>query len=172
MIKNFAECLSALLEDEGGFVNNSHDPGGMTNLGVTKTTWENWSRRTVTEQEMRELNRDLVAPLYQTNFWDAVKGDNLPTGVDYVVFDFAVNGGPGRARKFIQEAAGVEADGSIGPGTLAAIASMDAIDLVNKFTDIKEEYYKSLSTFETFGKGWLARAEKVQGRALKMIGIA
>ena len=111
MRNNFAESLQALLKHEGGFVNHPSDPGGMTNLGVTKAVWEAWVTHPVSEAEMRSLTPEKVAPLYKNKYWDKICGDDLPSGVDMVVFDAAVNSGPGRAAKWLQACVGVEPDG-------------------------------------------------------------
>ncbi|NDH74160.1 MAG: hypothetical protein EBY53_06475, partial [Rhodobacteraceae bacterium] len=90
MKDNFRQALQAVLQHEGGFVNHPKDPGGMTNLGVTKRVWEEWVGHPVGEKEMRALTPVTVARLYKRKYWDAVKADELPTGLDYLMFDFAV----------------------------------------------------------------------------------
>ena len=102
MKENFERALAAVLHHEGGFVNHPSDPGGMTNLGCTKKVWEEWVGHEVDEKAMRALTPADVAPLYKAKYWDKIKGDELPDGVDYVVFDCAINSGPGRAIKFLQ----------------------------------------------------------------------
>lgn len=159
-----------MLKSEGGYVNNPADPGGMTNLGVTKATWENWVGRASDEAEMRNLKPEKVAPLYKNKFWDMCRCDDLPSGVDYLVFDFAVNAGPGRSAKILQTAVGATPDGGIGPMTLAAVAKYDANELVEKFSQAKEDFYRSLPTFGTFGKGWLNRVAEVKLKASSMLG--
>jgi len=159
-----------MLASEGGYVNHPSDPGGRTNLGVTQRVWEEWVGRESNEKEMRSLTPELVAPLYKRKFWDACKCDDLPTGVDYLVFDFAVNAGPGRSAKILQTAVGVPADGAIGPITLAAVNAQDPVELIEKFSQAKEDFYRSLSTFDTFGKGWLNRVSAVKIKASSMLG--
>jgi hypothetical protein len=97
MNSNWNNSFNLMLKSEGGYVNNPADPGGMTNLGVTKATWENWVGRESDENEMRSLTPEKVEPLYKKKFFDAVRGDELPVGLDYLLFDFAVNAGAGRA---------------------------------------------------------------------------
>lgn len=162
MKENFDAALKALLKHEGGYVNHPADPGGMTNLGVTKRVWEEWVGHAVDEQTMRNLTPDLVAPLYKKRYWDAVRADDLPSGVDFVVFDCAVNSGVGRASKFLQQAAGVTDDGKIGPGTLQAVMAKDPKDLVDAFCDKRQAFLESLPTFATFGKGWSRRVAEVR----------
>jgi len=170
MQSNWQKSFEMMLKSEGGYVNNPADPGGMTNLGVTKATWENWVGRASDEAEMRNLTPEKVAPLYKNKFWDMCRCDDLPSGVDYLVFDFAVNAGPGRSAKILQTAVGATPDGGIGPMTLAAVAKYDANELVEKFSQAKEDFYRSLPTFGTFGKGWLNRVADVKLKASSMLG--
>jgi len=169
MLSNFPAALALVLKSEGGFVNHPSDPGGMTNLGVTKKVWEAWVKHPVDEAEMRSLTPELVTPLYKQRYWDACKCDDLPRGVDYAVFDSAVNMGPGRAAKLLQAALGVTADGSIGRATIAAATAADPVELLEAFSLGKEAFYQSLPTFATFGKGWLNRVAHVQDAAEGMM---
>ena len=169
MKENFNVALQHMLRHEGGFINHPRDPGGMTNLGVTARTWEDWIGHTPSEKEMRELTPEKVAPLYKRKYWDAIRGDDLPSGVDYCVFDCAVNSGPGRAAKMLQEVVGVKPDGGIGPITLAAVKAVDPVVLINKYADKRLTFWQSLPTFDTFGKGWTRRGNEVKDEALKMV---
>ena len=169
MLSNFPSSLALVLAAEGGFVDHPADPGGMTNLGVTQKAWRDWVKRGVDEAEMRSLTPEQVAPMYKAKYWDACKCDDLPRGVDYAVFDAAVNMGPGRATKLLQAALGVTADGSIGRATLAAATAADPSDLIESFSYGKEAFYQSLPTFGTFGKGWFNRVARVQDAAGKMM---
>lgn len=169
MRENFEEALKAILKHEGGYVHHKLDPGGMTNLGVTKKVWEEWVGHPVGEKEMRELTPATVAPMYKKKYWDAVKADELPTGLDYLMFDFAINAGPGRAAKTMQKAIGTTPDGAIGPKTMAALKAADPADLIAKFSMEKELFYKALPTFATFGKGWLRRVDEAKSHAVTML---
>lgn len=168
MIENWKKALQHVLMHEGGFVNHPSDPGGITNLGCTKTVWEEWCGHPVTEKDMRELTPDLVSPLYRTKYWDKVKGDDLPSGVDYIVFDAAINSGPGRAAKWLQECVGTQPDGAIGPMTIKATEAIVKADLINMYCDKRLEFLKALPTWDTFGKGWERRVEEVRAAALEM----
>jgi lysozyme family protein len=172
MQSNFEPCLALMLAHEGGFVNHPQDPGGMTNLGVTKRVWEEWVEHEVDEKQMRALTHEMVAPLYKRKYWDACRADDLVAGVDYVVFDVAVNSGPGRAVKFLQSCVGVTADGGFGPATLAAVkkSEEDPARLIEMYCAKRLEFLQSLKTFETFGKGWSRRVQEVKDKALKMLG--
>lgn len=168
MKENFDIALKALLKHEGGYVNHPADPGGMTNLGVTKRVWEEWVGHEVDEKTMRALTPALVAPLYKKKFWDKVCGDELPTGVDLAVFDLAVNSGPGRAAKMLQKVLGVTQDGAIGPQTLAKAINVDSSKLVADYNAERLAFLMALPTWGTFGKGWGRRVAEVTEQATHM----
>jgi hypothetical protein len=170
MQSNFEKALALVLQHEGGYVNHPSDPGGRTNLGVTQRVWEEYVGHPVDEAEMRSLTKELVAPLYRKEYWDAVRGDQLPSGADYLAFDFAVNAGAFRSIKTIQRALKITADGVLGPVTVKAIQDTNAEDFINNFTDAKESFYRSLTNFPTFGKGWLNRVAEGKKAAEGMLG--
>jgi lysozyme family protein len=169
MKENFNKALAAVLVHEGGFVNNPKDPGGMTNLGCTKAVWEEHCGHPVDEKAMRALIPADVAPLYKRKYWDKVSGNDLPSGVDYVVFDAAINSGPGRAAKWLQACVGVEPDGGIGPKTLAAVNAFDAKQLVEDYSKRRLSFLMDLPTWDTFGKGWLRRVNEVETVGLTLL---
>lgn len=169
MRQNFAESLQHVLKHEGGFVNHPNDPGGMTNLGCTKAVWEEWCGHPVTEKVMRSLKAADVAPLYKRKYWDKIQGDELPNGVDYVVFDCAINSGPGRAMKFLQGCVGVEVDGVLGPKTLAAVKAFNSKQLIEDYSKRRLSFMMDLPTWGTFGKGWSRRVSEVEATALTML---
>lgn len=169
MKHNFEKALAAVLHHEGGFVNHPDDPGGMTNLGCTKAVWEEHCGHPVDEKAMRALTPADVAPLYKRKYWDKICGDELPNGVDYVVFDCAINSGPGRAAKFLQSCVGVDPDGGIGPKTLAAVKAIVPSDLVQDYSKRRLSFMMDLKAWPTFGKGWTRRVNEVEQTALSMI---
>jgi lysozyme family protein len=169
MKDNFDDALKAILHHEGGYVDHPKDPGGRTNLGCTQRVWEEWVGHPVDEKAMRALTPELVAPLYKAKYWDKIKGDELPNGVDYIVFDAAINSGPGRAAKWLQQTVGAVPDGAIGAGTLAKVAAMPAADIVEKYQETRLQFLQSLPTWDTFGKGWGRRVAEVEDAAGKML---
>ena len=168
MKENFPLALRALLKHEGGFSNHPLDPGGMTNLGVTQKVWEEWVGHPVDEKQMRALTPELIGPLYKKKYWDKVRGDDLPTGVDLAVFDFAVNSGPGRAAKMLQKVLGVTQDGAIGPATLAKAINIDSSKLVADYNAERLAFLQALPAWDTFGKGWGRRVAEVTEQATHM----
>ena len=165
MKDNFDECLKMLLHHEGGYVNHPSDPGGETNLGVTKKVYQEWGGT----KDMKDLTVEDVAPIYKKNFWDRCKCDDLESGVDWVVFDWAVNSGTGRSAKAIQKICGAAQDGAIGPKTLALIGTQNTQYVIEEFGKIRQDFYESLKTFDTFGKGWTRRNKETTAKALEMI---
>ena len=170
MKDNFLQCFALVLKNEGGYVDNPSDPGGATNLGCTKATWEAWVGHEVTKADIQSLMPNDVMPLYKARYWDTVKGDDLPMGVDYAVFDLAINSGPGRAAKTLQSALGVSADGSIGPATIAALKAANAGEIASKICDARLAFLQGLPTWSTFGKGWGRRVAEVAQAAANMVG--
>jgi lysozyme family protein len=166
--KNFDQSLKMLLKHEGGYVWHPRDPGGMTNLGVTKRVYEAWVGHEVDEAAMRALTPDDVAPIYRANYWDAVWGDHLPSGVDFSVFDWAVNSGPARAVKALQRIVGSVSDGIIGPKTMQAVMNMDAEKIIDLMHGERQRFYERLDTFDTFGRGWTRRNNETRQAALLM----
>lgn len=173
MESNFDACLKEILKHEGGYVNHPKDPGGMTNLGVTKRVYEQYLGRQVDEAAMRALKPEDVKPLYKKMYWDKMRCGELPVGLDLLVFDFGVNAGPSRSIKFLQRMVGVGDDGVIGPATMLAVESyikqFGREQAVTRFSEWRINYYKKLPTFATFGKGWLRRVDEVQKKGLAMV---
>lgn len=169
MKQNFNTSFEKLLQSEGGFVNHPSDPGGATNMGVTQRVWEEWMGHAVDTNAMKRLTPAMVKPLYKRKYWDKVSGDDLPSGLDYCVFDAAVNSGPGRAVKWLQQILGVTQDGVIGPKTLAAIRASNLKQVIAQYNDMRLSFLKELPTWGVFGKGWERRVTEVRHDAATMI---
>ena len=172
--ENYQKCLETILHHEGGYVNHPKDPGGETNLGVTKRVYEAWvMENDLSQKDMKDLLVEDVAPIYRKNYWDRMKCDDIPAGLDLCVFDFGVNAGTGRSAKYLQTMIGTVADGGIGPNTLRALDSyVDANGIegaIKNFQEARQSYYESLSTFETFGRGWTRRVDETTELALSMV---
>lgn len=168
MDRNFARALSLVLKSEGGWSDNPADPGGATMKGVTLANFRRYVKADATKADLRKITDDQVATVYRRFYWDAVAGAELPDGVDYAVFDFAVNSGPGRAAKYLQAVAGMVQDGLIGPGTLAAVRAIPAGVVIDRLCDSRLAFLKRLPTWGTFGKGWASRVASVRRDALLM----
>jgi lysozyme family protein len=169
MQNNFEKCLEMLLHHEGGYVNNVHDKGGMTNLGVTKRVYDKWIDRESTEEEMRNLTPEDVAPIYKKNYWDRVKGDLLPSGLDWACFDWAVNSGSGRPAKAVQRAVGATVDGAIGKNTIALVMEKDPEFIIDYVYTVRKSFYEGLDDYKHFGRGWSRRNKETLKQALSMV---
>ena len=159
-----------LLHHEGGYVNHPKDPGGE-NLGVTRAVYEQWVGRQVMDGEMKALTVEDVAPIYISNYWDKIRGDDLPSGLDFAAFDWAVNSGTGRPAKVIQKYISAKQDGAIGWGTLALVAENDPSKMI-QYLEQRQKFYERLKTFETFGKGWTRRNQETLKAAMEMANEA
>jgi len=158
MRANFEKCLTWVLVHEGGYVNHPKDPGGATNRGVIQRTYNAYRRRMgLAKRSVRQITDAEVQAIYREQYWKAVAGDELPSGVDYAVFDYGVNSGPRRAIKDLQRVVGAKPDGWIGAETLAAIRSMFPKEIVQKLCERRYQFVRRLRHWPTFGRGWTKR---------------
>lgn len=170
MNANFEKALTLVLEHEGGYVNHPKDPGGATMKGVTQAVYDAYRKlRGRGVQSVKLISEEELRAIYKFQYWDKVQGDFLPAGVDYAVFDFAVNSGVSRAAKYLQAVLGVAQDGQIGAKTLAGITS--PANTINALCDRRMGFLRNLKTFLTFGKGWTRRVQGVRAHALEMVNV-
>ena len=173
MKENFNLCLQLLLEHEGGYVDHPMDPGGATNFGVTRVVYEKYLGRNVTKDEVKAMKADEVADIYKRKYWDKVRGDQLPSGLDWCVFDFAVNAGVSRASKNLQKFIGTPIDGVIGSGTLKMIDAYPTSikGVIEVYTTERSSFYRGLNNYATFGRGWDKRCYATRLSAIDMLAI-
>lgn len=173
MADNFYKVIDHLITIEGGYVNHPLDPGGATIYGVTLKNWRAYTGEKVNKQRLKALLPADVKPFYKSEYWDEVKGDELPSGVDYYVFDFAVNSGVSRSAKVLQRIVGTYPDGVIGDITINAVneyVSISGIVQLLKNIDEQRRYFlQGLPTFSTFGRGWESRLVKVMSKCQELI---
>lgn len=159
MKENYDFCLQQVLKYEGGYSNHKLDPGGSTMRGVTQDVYDGWRKsHNQAVQSVKNISNDELQGIYRQLYWDKIRGDDLPSGLDLAVFDFAVNSGVSRASKYLQSIVGTPQDGIIGPVTIQAAKMYVAQAL----TDKRLGFMKSLSIWPTFGKGWQARINDVK----------
>jgi len=167
MKENYPQALKQVLKYEGGYVDHPKDPGGPTNKGVTQAVYDSWRKtQNLPTQSVRAIADSEVAAIYKNLYWDRISGDDLPAGVDFAVFDFAVNSGVSRAAKMLQSVVGVAQDGQIGPATIQATKAYVAMAVTNK----RLAFMQSLSIWSTFGKGWSARIADVKAQIVALCG--
>ena len=163
----FTPALKAVLAHEGGYVNHPRDPGGATNYGVTQRVYDGYRERQDRPlQSVRHIAKVEVSAIYQRQYWNAIRGDELPAGVAYVVFDGAVNSGPGQAARWLQRALRMNAvDGVIGEATLAAARNHPDHDkLIADMLALRMAFLRRLKTWDAFGRGWTSRVNEVRVR--------
>lgn len=172
MKENFKQSLKLVLVHEGGFANHPDDPGGATMKGVTLRTYRRFFGADKTVADLKKITKSQLAKVYRAGYWDKCSCDKLPSGVDYAVFDAAVNSGPGRGALWLQGAIGAKQDGAIGPNTLSKVATHEPAAIINDMCDQRLAFLRGLRTFSTFGVGWTRRVSGVRQDALKMAGAA
>jgi lysozyme family protein len=175
MKHNADMAIRKILEHEGGYVNHPDDPGGATNKGITIATFRRYIKRNGTVADLKALTTQQAVNVYKAQYWDAVRGDDLPSGVDYTVADFAVNSGPSRAAEYLQAALGVAQDGAIGPKTLAAAQAASAKPLINIINSNRLAFMKRIrggKLWKTFGRGWQSRVDAVRSTSLALVDSA
>lgn len=174
MAKFTPQIQAWVLASEGGYVDHPSDPGGATNMGITHRTLAAWRKvPSVTKQAVKDLTRAEALDIYEANYWRTSGADRLPEGLDYAVFDYAVNSGPARAVKDLQRVVGVTDDGIMGAQTLAAVERYGAVRAIEGLTERRMAFLRGLTTFGTFGRGWTRRVEDVSAKARKLaVGIA
>ena len=166
---SFDKALKFTLIFEGGFVNNSRDPGGATNLGVTIGTLSSVTGKKATIADVKKLTAATVAPIYRAHYWDKVAGDDLPAGLDMAAFDFGVHSGPSRGVMSLQRVLGVADDGIIGPATLLAARQADTSLAIQRLCADRLAFLSRLSVFKSFGAGLRSWVLKCESAALSMV---
>ncbi|WP_134497668.1 glycoside hydrolase family 108 protein [Microvirga pakistanensis] len=165
---SFAKALAFVLRHEGGFSDHPRDPGGATNYGITRETLSRARGQPVSVDDVRHLDIDEASAIYRRFYWDAVRADELPPGLDLALFDLAVNSGPGRAVRLLQQVLGIEADGLIGPITLEAVRNTDPVEAIRRLTRARLDFLSRLVTWPVFGRGWRRRVLDAEQEALRL----
>lgn len=149
----FDQAIDELLKHEGGYVEHPHDPGGETNFGITARV----ARLNGYEGDMKFIPMSLVKEIYKLDYWDKCKCDDLPETLRYAVFDAGVNSGVTQAIKWLQRAAGADADGVFGPKTLLAVRMKNPEILKRKYLAQRLNFMTDLKVWPVFGRGWAKR---------------
>ena len=171
MQKNFVSSLKHVLVHEGGYVDHPKDPGGATNKGVTLAVFQRFYGASMGKDDLRAITDEQLEHIYKTGYWDKCRCDDLPNGIDYVVFDQAVNSGPGRSAKWLQAVVDVTVDGGIGTQTIDATRQQDAAQVIDAMCDERLAFMKRIRNgelWETFGRGWQARVDDVRANGIRL----
>ena len=167
---NYQSSLKRVLVHEGGYSNDRGDPGGATMWGITHIDYDAYRRlKGLDPQDVRHMTVAERDEIYKKKYWTGGRCDDLPSGIDYVVFDGAVNSGVSQSAKWLQRTLEVTADGHIGDQTLLAAQEADPVNLIHSMCDQRRRFLQNLRTFSRFGKGWMRRVSEVETAALAMV---
>lgn len=150
----FQQAVDSVLRREAGYVNDPQDPGGETNFGITKRSYPSLN--------IKFLTREQAVEIYRRDFWERIRGDELPAPLAFFLLDMAANLGVSQTVRYLQRAAGVPLDGVLGPKTLAAAQDPAVLP---SLAQLREAHYKGLRTFGRYGRGWLTRNREVLAAA-------
>jgi lysozyme family protein len=174
MRENFSVCLEATLRFEGGYSNDPGDRGGKTQWGVTHIDYDAYRRSHQQEprdvREMTEAERD---DIYRNRYWCAIHGDELPAGIDFVVWDAGVNSGNSRGANWLNGALGLPLTGKIDVAqVLAALKGRDNVTVINAAIDARVAFLRRIAhgLQAKFLRGWLSRCAQVRQIATQMSG--
>lgn len=164
MDANLEESLDLVFGHEGGYSNRKSDAGGPTKYGIThRTLAAHRGVAMVTPDEVRNMSREEAAEIYRVGYWTQSGAHLLPSGLDYMTFDFGVNSGPSRAVRYLQKTVGVAQDGVLGPQTLAAVKAYKGgvRQLIKDYAAARMKFLRGLSSpatgFPKNGRGWTIR---------------
>lgn len=170
---NFPACLADVLVHEGGYTADRRDPGnwtgGKVGQGVLKGTKKGIAAASYPSLDIKALNDNQIADIYRADFWNPIRGDDLPTGIDLSAMDYGVNSGPSRSAKDLQRVLGVPVDGRIGPQTIKSAITADTRAVIKGHCAKRMGFLRSLAIWNTFGKGWSTRVANVEAKALSWV---
>lgn len=172
-MSRFLACLQFTLRWEGGLTDHPRDRGGLTNQGVIDRVYRSWRRsQRLPERSVREMTEQERNTIYRVRYWDEVRGDEMPVAVDLVVFDAGVNSGPGRSRRWLQEALGVAVDGIIGPRTMGALAETNAFEVAERMIRIRRRFLQAIverrPDQSVFLRGWTNRVSDLEREVARL----
>lgn len=162
----FERAQTLLAVHEGGYSNHPKDPGGATMKGVTQRTYDSYRRANgMGHRPVKNITDEEVFAIYRGQYWNAINGDQLPSGVAYCVFDAAVNSGPSRAAKWLQIVVGASVDGVVGNETVSLTRAYDPEKLIDEYCDKRLAFMKRLKHWSTFKNGWTRRVAEVRAQS-------
>ena len=184
MESNFRHCMDFVFAREAGYVDHPKDPGGATNLGITIGTLKTWRHREVTKQDVKDLGKHEAALIYHAWYWLDGWCEVLPSGIDLLIFDAGVLSSPGRALDFLKAELGIPlpqgkhhypAHRHLGDPKMAYVlrqlAERPVPDIIMGLCERRRKFYRGLSTFSTFGKGWMSRVMQAEHLALELWSV-
>ena len=169
---NFTACLHEVLHMEGGFSDDPRDPGGPTNFGISRAELADVRRvpvTSITEDMMQALTLDEAAGIYQSRYWNVLRCEDVPLGVDLMLFHFGVNAGHATSAKLLQTVVGTACDGIVGRQTIITTCRNEAAKLIDDLAQAQIKHYSTLEKFGTYGNGWVNRVNRAQEVAKRMV---
>lgn len=170
----FDRAFRVVVGEEGGYSSNPADPGNWTGgacgRGVCRGTRFGISAAAYPGLEIATLTLDDARAIYRRDYWERVRGDDLPPPLALLVFDAAVNNGVTRAARWLQQAVGATADGIIGPATLTRVQGHagPGAALMAEFQAQRLTFMAALPTWRVFGLGWARRLCRLPYDAIGM----
>lgn len=178
----FEAVIPPLFAHEGGYTDDPEDNGNWsggkkgkgrligTKYGISAPTLIANRGPHVTVADMKSLTKNEAIRIYKSQYWDTVRGDDLPAGLDYCVYDFSINSGPGKAARVLQEVIGARVDGVIGPATLAAIrdSGKSVVQMIEEISAKRLAFMRGLRTWNRYKKGWTARVREVASKSKRL----
>jgi lysozyme family protein len=165
----YDEALRRLLIHEGGYSNHPSDPGGATNFGITIYDYRRYVNAGASAADVKAMKVEDAKSIYRAKYWNAMRCDELPAGLDYAVFDYGVNSGIGRSGKVLRRLLKLsDASSMVSDEVIAAVRRTDAASLVAALCEERLAFLQSLKTWPVFGKGWGRRVAEVRTAALAM----
>lgn len=169
MKSSYTNAMKQIRQFEGGYVDHPRDPGGATNFGITQAVYDEYRiSKKLAKRSVKQIAESEVDDIYLTRYANKIRYDDLPAGVDFATLDGAINSGVSRGAKWLQGALGVSADGVVGAKTVAAATAADALKVIKAIYSKRTGFLRGLSTFSTFGKGWLSRCATGEAFAAKL----
>src|SRR4051812_44971697 len=163
-----AESIRRVLAREGGYVNPPSAPGGPTNFGITIADYRRYRKADATASDVRAMKVEEAKAIYREKYWRPIDCDELPSGLDYCAFDYAVNSGTGRVPKVLQRVLGISVTGRMDDATLAATKKREPRALIEAICDERLRFLHGLKTWGVFGAGWSTRVGEVRAAALAL----
>jgi lysozyme family protein len=176
MDASLGSCLAFTLAEEGGYIASPNDERFATNQGISLARLRRFLRDPcLGVPAIQDIPGGTVHAIYLSDFWNRSRCDALPAGIDLMVFDHAVNAGPDRAGRALQQAVGLTrdaVDGAIGPETLGRVTIAETLSLLDTLTTMQRTGYRRMAAFELFGERWLARLDRRRTAALSLMALA
>jgi lysozyme family protein len=172
----FDQAFEVVVGHEGGFDATQADPGnwtsGVVGVGRLAGTKYGVSAAAYPDVAIADLTLDGARAIFRRDYWDPVRGDDLPPSLALLVFDCAVNNGVSTAARWLQSAVGSDTDGAIGPLTLRAVAaatqSGGVAPLCAHFHAKRIFFMACLPSWRVFGRGWSERLSLLPYQSLTM----